>query len=168
MMPRIRSGSASATDSTLGSVRVPTSTGSPLSGAAVAQEPYPATSATPTGCTPREVTSSVTFHSRVTTRLAGWSRVPSSPRPSVRVIGPVAALVLGLALWLHFNVVGGWLHAKLVLVALLFAHYVVAGRWLKGADRGGALPSTRALRIFNEVPVFGLLGVIFLVLAKPF
>ncbi|TWT17803.1 CopD family protein [Luteimonas marina] len=78
------------------------------------------------------------------------------------------AALLGLALWLHFGVAGGWLHAKLALVALLLAHYVVGGRWLKGLDRGRALPSAKALRIFNEVPVFVLLGVIWLVLAKPF
>ncbi len=38
-MPMIRSGSASATDSRLGSVRVPTSIGVPVMGEAVTQEP---------------------------------------------------------------------------------------------------------------------------------
>ena len=78
------------------------------------------------------------------------------------------AVVLGLALWMGFDVVGGWLHAKLLLVALLFAHYIVAGRWLKGLDKGRTLPSTGKLRWFNEIPVFLLLAVIWLVLAKPF
>lgn len=78
------------------------------------------------------------------------------------------AVLLGLALWLHFGIAGGWLHAKLALVALLLAHFTVAGRWLKGLDKGRALPSTKALRVFNEVPVFVLLAVIWLVLAKPF
>ncbi|WP_202842885.1 CopD family protein [Luteimonas saliphila] len=78
------------------------------------------------------------------------------------------AVLPGLALWLHFGVAGGWLHAKLALVALLLAHFIVAGRWLKRSAAGQALPSTRTLRIFNEVPVFGLLAVIWLVLAKPF
>ena len=78
------------------------------------------------------------------------------------------ALVAGLALWLHFGIAGGWLHAKLVLVALMLAHFILAGRWLAANARGRALPSTRTLRIFNELPVFGLLLVIWLVLAKPF
>jgi putative membrane protein len=78
------------------------------------------------------------------------------------------AFVLGLVLWLHFHIAGGWLHAKLLLVAGMLVHFVVAGRWLKGLDRGRALPSARALRIFNEAPVLLLLGVIWLVLAKPF
>ena len=77
------------------------------------------------------------------------------------------ALVAGLALWLHFGVDGPWLHAKLALVALLLAHFVVAGRWLKGADAGRALPSAKALRLFNELPVLLLVGIVYLVLAKP-
>lgn len=78
------------------------------------------------------------------------------------------AVLLGLALWLHFGISGGWLHAKLALVVLMLAHYIVAGRWLKGLDQGRALPSSRALRLFNEVPVLLLVGVVYLVLAKPF
>lgn len=78
------------------------------------------------------------------------------------------AVVLGLVLWLHFGIAGGWLHAKLVLVALMLAHNTVAGRWLKGLDQGRALPSSKALRWFNEVPVLLLVGVVYLVLAKPF
>jgi putative membrane protein len=78
------------------------------------------------------------------------------------------AVVLGLVLWLHFGIVGGWLHAKLALVALLLAHFIVAGRWLKGVDKGRPLPSPTALRWFNELPVVLLVVVVYLVLAKPF
>jgi putative membrane protein len=78
------------------------------------------------------------------------------------------AVALGLVLWLHFGISGGWLHAKLVLVALMLAHYSVGGRWLKGVDAGRTLPSARALRWFNELPVLLLVAIVFLVLAKPF
>ena len=78
------------------------------------------------------------------------------------------ALAAGLVLGFGFGIVGGWLHAKLLLVALLLAHFVVAGRWLKGVDAGRALPSARALRLFNELPVLLLVGIVYLVLAKPF
>ena len=44
------------------------------------------------------------------------------------------AVAFGLALWLHFGMSGGWLHAKLLLVALMLAHYLIGGRWLKAAD----------------------------------
>lgn len=78
------------------------------------------------------------------------------------------AVGLGLLLWFQFGMSGGWLHAKLVLVAVMLAHFIVAGRWLKGADAGRALPSTRALRWFNELPVLLLVAIVYLVLAKPF
>ena len=77
------------------------------------------------------------------------------------------AFVLGLTLWLHFGIAGGWLYLKLVGVALLMVHYTVAGRWLKAHAAGRALPSGRGLRWFNEVPVFLLVAVVYLVLAKP-
>jgi protoporphyrinogen IX oxidase len=78
------------------------------------------------------------------------------------------ALVFGLALWLHFDIGGGWMHAKLTLVALLLAYFIVCGRWLKGVDKGRALPSAKAMRWINELPVFVLVAIVYLVLAKPF
>ena len=53
-------------------------------------------------------------------------------------------------------------------MAALLAYYITSGRWLKGVERGRGLPSSRKLRVFNELPVFVLLGIIWLVLAKPF
>lgn len=88
------------------------------------------------------------------------------------------AFVFGLALWQGWrvfpsalpNVVAGmhWIDAKLALVALLLAFFIWAGRRLKGSAKGRALPSAKALRWFNELPVLLLLGVLFLVLARPF
>ena len=78
------------------------------------------------------------------------------------------AAILGLVLWLHFGINGGWLHAKLALVAVMLAYYIVSGRWLKGVDAGRALPSSKALRWFNELPVLLLVAIVYLVLAKPF
>ncbi len=86
--------------------------------------------------------------------------------------------VLGLLLWFGHRinpawwpqvVVGaGWMHAKLSLVALLFAYYIVTARLMKRVQSGGALPSSTALRWFNELPIFLALGAIWLVIAKPF
>ncbi len=88
------------------------------------------------------------------------------------------AFLFGLALWQGWRISArawpmmfgteGWLHAKLTLVALLLAYFIVAGRWLKGVEKGRALPSAKALRWFNELPVLLLVGVVYLVLAKPF
>jgi putative membrane protein len=78
------------------------------------------------------------------------------------------AFALGLTLWLHFGIVGGWLHAKLTVVALVLAHFIVTGRWLKRAAAGGALPSPTTLRWFNEVPLLLAVAILWLVYFKPF
>ncbi|MES2859021.1 MAG: CopD family protein [Pseudomonadota bacterium] len=78
------------------------------------------------------------------------------------------AVVLGGVLWIHFGIGGGWMHAKLLLVGVLLAYFIVSGRWLKGVDAGRSLPSARALRWFNELPVLVLFAIVYLVLAKPF
>ncbi len=78
------------------------------------------------------------------------------------------AAVLGGVLVFGYRMYGGWLHAKLLLVAVLLGGFIVSGRWLKRSAAGAALPSTRTLRWFNEVPVLLTVGVIYLVLAKPF
>ena len=88
------------------------------------------------------------------------------------------AFLLGLTLWLGWRVVPGilpnvtaslhWIDAKLVLVALLLGYFSWTGRLLKRSEQGGALPSSKTLRVMNELPVLLLLGVIFLVIAKPF
>jgi putative membrane protein len=56
----------------------------------------------------------------------------------------------------------------LSLVSFLLAYFIWAGRALKRKAAGGSLPSAKTLRWINELPVLLLLGVIFLVLAKPF
>jgi protoporphyrinogen IX oxidase len=78
------------------------------------------------------------------------------------------AAILGVVLWLYFGIDGGWLHAKLTLVLAMLVYYIASGRMLKTAAKGGTLRSARWLRVFNEVPVFLLIGIVFLVLAKPF
>ncbi|WP_243853361.1 CopD family protein [Luteibacter anthropi] len=78
------------------------------------------------------------------------------------------AFLFGLVLWLYFGITGGWLHAKLTLVAVMLAYFIWNGRLLKRSMAGGALPSGKTLRIFNELPVLVLLAIIFLVVAKPF
>ncbi|MDQ3206396.1 MAG: CopD family protein [Pseudomonadota bacterium] len=78
------------------------------------------------------------------------------------------AVVFGLVLWMHFGIFGGWLHAKLALVVALLVYFIVCGRWLKGVEAGRTLPSSRALRWINELPVLLLVAIVWLVLGKPF
>ncbi|WP_426703170.1 CopD family protein [Rhodanobacter sp. Col0626] len=88
------------------------------------------------------------------------------------------AFVFGVVLWQGWrvfpatmpNVTSGmhWIDAKLTLVVLLLVYFIGCGRLLKRRIAGGALPSSRALRWINELPVLLLLCVIYLVTAKPF
>lgn len=78
------------------------------------------------------------------------------------------ALVFGLVLWFVYHISGGWLHAKLALVAVMLAYFIWSGRALKRSVAGGRLPSSKALRIGNELPVLVLLAIVYLVVAKPF
>ncbi|KFL36840.1 CopD family protein [Arenimonas donghaensis] len=78
------------------------------------------------------------------------------------------AFVLGLTLWMHFDRSGGWLHAKLTVVALMLAHFIITGRWLKRAAAGGALPSPTTLRWYNEIPLLLTIAILWLVYFKPF
>lgn len=77
-------------------------------------------------------------------------------------------LLFGLWLWFGFGIDGGWLHGKLLLVALLLGYFIHSGRWLGRAASGAGLPGSRALRWYNELPLLLVLGVIYLVVAKPF
>ncbi len=87
------------------------------------------------------------------------------------------AVVLGLLLWFGYrvspswpNVAGGmgWLHAKLGLVLVMLGYYIWCGRRLKSIASGAVAGSSKAMRLWNELPVFVLLAIIYLALAKPF
>ena len=78
------------------------------------------------------------------------------------------AFLLGLTLWLHFDMSGGWLHAKLAVVAGVLAHFIVTGRWIRRAAAGGPLPSPARLRWYNEIPLLLVVAVLWLVYFKPF
>lgn len=76
------------------------------------------------------------------------------------------AILFGALIWILIGISGGWLHAKLTLVLLLLGYFIYCGKLLK---RGVAqLPAAKSLRWLNELPVVLLLGIIYLVIAKPF
>ena len=80
----------------------------------------------------------------------------------------VFALAFGLWLWLgyFYAAAGGWLHAKLLLVALLIAYHVWCGKLLRdfAADRNAK--SHVWFRWFNEVPVLFLFAIVMLVILQ--
>jgi len=87
-------------------------------------------------------------------------------RFSLMLQGP--AVLLGLWLWLGYGFKGGWLHAKLTLVVLAIGYNHACGAILKKFEKGVNARSHKWFRIFNEVPAFLLLGIVILVVVKPF
>lgn len=80
----------------------------------------------------------------------------------------VIALALGLWLWLGYHDGGRWLDFKLVFVLLLVAYHLACRHLLQRLQRGAALPSSRALRLFNEGALLIAVPIIMLAVMKPF
>lgn len=82
----------------------------------------------------------------------------------------LGTLVFGLWLWLGYKEAyhGGWVHAKLALVALLVAYHVYCGVILKGFKKDKNTKSAKFFRIFNEIPTLLLVAIVVLVVVKPF
>src|SRR5690606_12426736 len=80
----------------------------------------------------------------------------------------VLAIASGVWLWLRSGIAGGWLHAKIMLVALLVVYHISTRVYMKRMQTGGQLPGSTALRWYNELPLVLLVGILWLVLVKPF
>ena len=87
------------------------------------------------------------------------------------LMGP--ALVLGVVLWLVYGVGrgagGGWLYAKLAVVAAAIGYHHACGVLLRGFEAGNTKRrSDRWYRVFNEVSVLLFIAAVVLVVVKPF
>jgi len=82
--------------------------------------------------------------------------------------GAILTVLSGSWLWLGYGIAGGWLHAKLALVAALIAYHGYCGKLLGDFKRDRNRHGHVWYRWFNEVPVLMLVGVVILVVVKPF
>ena len=87
------------------------------------------------------------------------------------IINPamVASWVLGLWLaWSGNFLFAPWLHGKLVLVLVMSGVHGMLARWMKdfAADRNRH--TQKFFRIMNEVPTVLMIGIVILVVVKPF
>jgi putative membrane protein len=91
-------------------------------------------------------------------------------RKLYKFVTPIAvlAVITGLWLWFGFGFAGGWLHVKTSIVVGLVVYHLYCGVLLKRFIADGCERSHVWFRFFNEVPVFGLLGAVLLVVLKPF
>ncbi len=86
---------------------------------------------------------------------------------------PGAIITVGLGLWMllagwQVYVHMGWMHAKLGLVAILVAYHVYCGKLLLDFKHDRNRHGHVFYRWLNEFPVLVLVGVVILVIVKPF
>ena len=88
------------------------------------------------------------------------------------IMHPAMLLTLILGVLLSVMIPGiwksGWFHAKLLGVVLLIAYQIFAGITHKRFSRGDFFLSEKACRWINEVPTLLLIGIVLLVVMKPF
>lgn len=77
-------------------------------------------------------------------------------------------LGFGLWLWLGYGFSGGWIHAKLTLVALLIAYHLWCRTFIRQMQEGSLQKSGRFFRMINEVPLLIFVPILILVVLKPF
>ena len=82
--------------------------------------------------------------------------------------GGLITIGLGLWLWLGYGFSGGWLHAKVTLVAALVVYHFYCWRLLLDFKHDRNKHSHVFYRWFNEAPVLALIAIILLVELKPF
>jgi putative membrane protein len=81
------------------------------------------------------------------------------------IVAWLAGLYLG---WVGHLFSAGWLHGKLLLVVLLTGVHGFFSRWVRdfAADRN--TKSQTFYRVINEVPTILMIGIVILVVVKPF
>lgn len=61
-----------------------------------------------------------------------------------------------------------WMHAKLTLASLLIAYHFFCGHYLRMFAEDRNTKSHEFYRVFNELPVLALVGIVILVVVRPF
>ena len=87
------------------------------------------------------------------------------------IINPAMVVTWVLGLWLAFEggfIKAGWLHGKLLLVLILSGIHGFLSRAVRdfAADRN--VRSQKFYRIINEIPAVLMVGIVILVIVKPF
>ena len=62
----------------------------------------------------------------------------------------------------------GWFHAKLLLLLLLTASHMAMARWRKDFERDENNKSAKFYRVANEAPTLLMIGIVIVVVVKPF
>ncbi|MBT3069396.1 protoporphyrinogen oxidase HemJ [Rhodomicrobium sp. Az07] len=90
------------------------------------------------------------------------------------IMNPAMIVTVGLGLWIAFATDyidwrnAPWLHLKIALVVGLLVIHGFLAKWRKDFEADRIPHSTRFFRIINEIPTLLLIGIVLLVIVKPF
>ena len=89
------------------------------------------------------------------------------------IMTPSMVIVIALGVWMltmnsEFYFSQGWMHAKLTLVMLLVAYHFYCGHLLRLFRDDNNTRSPIFYRWISEIPVFLLVGIVILVVVRPF
>jgi putative membrane protein len=87
------------------------------------------------------------------------------------IINPAMVVTWGAGLWLaleseHYR--SGWMQAKFVLVLILSAVHGLLVRWTRQFAEDRNTHSQKFYRVINEIPTVLMIGIVILVIVKPF
>lgn len=108
----------------------------------------------------------------LTTDTAGQERFKVMERKlyyGIMAPSAILSVLTGLWLWLGFGITGGWLYAKLALVAILVAHHLWLGKLMRDFRDDRNRHGDVFYRWINEIPALPVLVfAVLLVVFKPF
>jgi putative membrane protein len=112
------------------------------------------------------------YHTETRPGAADYDRFVTMEKRFMRIIiNPAMIGTWVFGLWLA-SVQGvwsdGWFHAKLFLVLVLSGLHGLLSRWRRDFEGGRNTRSARFYKIVNEVPAVLLIGILILVIVKPF
>lgn len=81
--------------------------------------------------------------------------------------GGLLTIILGVWLWLGYGFSGKWIHYKLSCVLGLLIYHALCLKYLLDFKHDRNQKSHVFFRVFNEIPVFFLVVIVFLVILKP-
>jgi putative membrane protein len=89
------------------------------------------------------------------------------------IMWPSMMASVGLGLWMlslnwGFYQTQGWVHAKLTLATLLIIYHFFCGHYQRLFAEDRNTKSHVFFRVFNELPVLALVGIVILVIVRPF
>lgn len=89
---------------------------------------------------------------------------------AMMTIGGALTIIFGVSMLVASPgfLYGGWLHAKLALVAVLIGYHVWCYRLMLGLRDRTNIKGDRWYRIFNEIPSILLIAIVLLVVLQPF